>query len=130
MCKFSNQSAERLFSQFLCSHKIDRIPDAIPAISVDDFLVSRKIGELDNLHSDIQMGAEMLLSASQSFKERRINYLFISMHWDKIHTEIKKQILNHNYYIGCDNSPCNSYSSNGLIFASRQPINTINFENK
>ena len=119
------------FLNSYAGEKIDDIPDAIPAISVDDFLVSRGIAELDILHSDIQGGeAKMLLSASKSLEKRRINYLFISTHWDQIHAECTKQIMDHGYHIACDITPSNSYSYDGLIFASRHPMKTYHFEDQ
>ena len=119
-----------IFINAYAGEKIDNFPESVLPFYVDEFLETNSIKDLDILHSDIQ-GAEalMLHSASNTLKNKRVGFVFISTHWDLMHTECRKIIKDHGYEIRCDILPSLSYSYDGLIFASRyKGVSTIKIQ--
>jgi hypothetical protein len=89
-------------------------------IRIDQFLQDHKIDQLTILHSDIQ-GAEldMLKSAEQSLKSRKIDYVFISTHTNELHTECSNELLAHGYVIIASANMDESFCWDGILVAKR-----------
>lgn len=92
-------------------------------IYIDAFIKENNLGHIHLLHSDIQ-GAEyeMLLSAQESLKNRKIDYLFVSTHSPGIHAACKKLLLTYGYLIISEHTMNESCSVDGLIVARRNDI--------
>lgn len=120
MVNFRINRRKGIFVNAYAGEKIDSFPESVPVLQVDEYLEINSIKDLDILHSDIQGGeAAMLHSASNTLKNKRVRFVFISTHWDQMHAECHQIIEDHGYEIRCDILPSSSYSYDGLIFASR-----------
>lgn len=97
-----------------------------PVLTVDEIFKTEQISHLHMLHSDIQ-GAEyqMLLGAKNSFKNRLIDYCFISTHSNQVHDNCLKFLKDHNYFIISEYNLTESYSADGLIAARRKELEGI-----
>lgn len=90
-------------------------------ITVDDFMSLNDIHSLDILHCDIQgYELEMLKGAEKALAERRIDYLFISTHSNKLHYDCL-DFLNEKGYkiISTADFENESYCFDGIIVATR-----------
>lgn len=88
------------------------------SINIDDYVAEKKINFIDILHSDIQgFELDMLLGASQTIKENKIGYFFISTHGNKVHYECLDFLLLHKFQILCSADEFDTYSLDGLIVA-------------
>lgn len=91
-------------------------------IEIDEFLNKNQIDHVNILHSDIQ-GAEgwMLRSAEQSIRSGKIDYFFISTHYD-YHQPCLDFLRGHNYKIIAEHSLDEGYLPDGLIVAKRHGV--------
>lgn len=120
MVNFRINRRKGIFVNAYAGEKIDSFPESVPVLQVDEYLEINSIKDLDILHSDIQGGeAAMLHTASNTLKNKRVRFVFISTHWDQMHAECHQIIEDHGYEIRCDILPSSSYSYDGLIFSSR-----------
>ncbi len=88
-------------------------------VSVDDFLKTQKIEKLAILHADIQgYELKMLKGATESLREKRIDYLFISTHSNDLHIDCIALLESYGYKIVCDANLNQAYSYDGVIVAS------------
>lgn len=87
-------------------------------ITIDDFVKIKKIGFIDMLHSDIQ-GYEykMLQGAKETFNAKKVGYVFISTHTNKIHNDCLAFLKEYNFTIIADANIDESFSADGLIAA-------------
>jgi len=94
---------------------------------IDSFIKDRRIKKLDILHSDIQgFEMEMLYGAKNSFKEKLIDYVFISTHSQELHQEVRNYLENFGYRIEVSSDvDFETTSYDGLIFASSPKKNAI-----
>jgi len=91
---------------------------SISTINIDDYVAEKKINFIDILHSDIQgFELDMLLGASQTIKENKIGYFFISTHGNKVHYECLDFLLLNKFKILCCADEFDTYSLDGLIVA-------------
>jgi hypothetical protein len=92
--------------------------DGKQIICLDDFIVKNNIGFIDILHSDIQgFEYDMLLGATNSIREHRIGYVFISTHGDKVHQACLDILQRNDFKILCSADEKDTYSLDGLIVA-------------
>lgn len=94
------------------THKGDRY------ITVDDFVRNNNISFIDMLHSDIQ-GYEykMLQGARETFNSKKVGYVFISTHSNKIHSDCIQFLKEFNFTIIAEANIDESFSADGLIAA-------------
>jgi hypothetical protein len=87
-----------------------------PLESVDNLAARYGISFIDVLHSDVQ-GAEyeMLLGASQCFREQKIGYVFISTHSNDLHERCTEFLRSRNFAIVASANLDQTYSYDGLI---------------
>lgn len=86
--------------------------------SVDGLVELNNIAFIDILHSDIQ-GAEydMLKGAEKTIKERKVGYIFISTHSNKLHNKCLSFLKQHGFIIISSVDLFESFSLDGLIVA-------------
>lgn len=91
------------------------------AFSVDEFIDIKNFSKLDILHSDIQgYELEMLEGAKNSLTKGAIDYIFISTHSEKLHTDVLNFLENVNYRIEVSaDFDRQTTSFDGFIFASQ-----------
>lgn len=94
---------------------------------VDEFLANNKISALEILHSDIQgFELEMLECASNSLNNKQINYIFISTHSEKLHSDVCKLLESHGYRIEISsNFESHTTSFDGFILATNPNIVSV-----
>jgi len=94
---------------------------------VDDFFHSRKIRQLDILHTDIQgYELEMLQGAVHVLERRGVNYHFISTHSQAIHRAVIDRLAQADYRVEVTsdfNDQTTSYD--GFVFASSPEVEAI-----
>lgn len=87
-------------------------------ISIDEFLHSQGIQNLDVLHCDIQgYELEMLEGAFRFLSEQRASCIFISTHSNELHTNCKERLLSFGYIVLRDTDLDHTSSYDGLLFA-------------
>ena len=88
--------------------------------TVDGFMRSQGLAELDVLHADIQgHEGEMLEGAAEALAARRIGRIFISTHSEKLHAEIESTLRAAGYVIEVSSGvDAHTTSCDGLVFAS------------
>ena len=96
---------------------------SVRQIGIDEFLAEKKIDHLTILHSDIQ-GAEleMLKGATESLKQGKISYLFISTHSEDLHFDCMDLLKQYNYTIVSEHTLAESFSTDGLIVAAHKSM--------
>ena len=88
--------------------------------TVDDYFKRDGIGHLDVLHSDIQgYELEMLAGCSEALQQRRIDYVFISTHWQTLHQQVVARLREHGYRVEISSDFDHETTSfDGFVFAS------------
>jgi hypothetical protein len=86
--------------------------------SVDGIVEENKINFIDILHSDIQ-GAEydMLLGAEKTLKDKKVGYIFISTHSNKLHYSCLEFLKQRSFVIISSIDLYETFSFDGLIVA-------------
>lgn len=98
--------------------KASGIQNGTPVICTDDYVAANKIGFIDILHSDIQgFEYDMLLGSSQTIKDKKIGYVFISTHGNDVHYKCLEFLKQHHFLILCNADEDETYSFDGLIVA-------------
>jgi len=94
---------------------------------IDEYMKKDNIQHLDILHSDIQgYELEMILGAVESFKERTIDYVFISTHSNVLHYKILAQLALFGYRVEVSSDFNNETTSfDGFIFASSPNVKPL-----
>jgi hypothetical protein len=87
---------------------------------VDKFFDARNLSHLDILHADIQgYEIQMLEGARATLASTKIDYLFISTHSQKLHTDVVQTLGNFGYRIEVSSDFDNDTTSfDGFVFAS------------
>lgn len=95
-------------------------------VNVDDFVKDNNIGFVDLLHSDIQ-GFEhnMLLGAQHLFEKKKVGFVFISTHSNKIHEQCLAFLKKHDFSIIADANLDESFSADGIIAAKAPYVKGI-----
>ena len=94
-------------------------------ISVDSFVERKKIKHIHILHSDIQgHELDMLCGAENSFKEKLVDYIFISTHRHLLHYRCLEKLETVGFRILADADLLESHSLDGLIVAARNDLKT------
>ena len=94
-------------------------------IDLNNFINEKNIDYIDILHSDIQGGEyEMLLSIINLIDTKKIKYLFISTHSNKIHYDCIQLLEEHSYRIISDADYDNeTFCYDGIILACHKDNN-------
>jgi hypothetical protein len=87
---------------------------------IDRFLDGRNLRHLDILHADIQgFEIQMLDAARATLAAKKIDYLFISTHSQKLHGDVVKTLGEYGYRVEVSSDFDNDTTSfDGLVFAS------------
>ena len=95
-------------------------PVAKGQFEIDRFFDTRSLGRLDILHADIQgYELEMLDAARTTLRGKKIDYLFISTHSQKLHGDVARTLGEHGYRIEVSSDFDNDTTSfDGFVFAS------------
>jgi len=98
-------------------------------INICDFMIEKKLNNIDILHSDIQgYELEMLQDITMLLTENKIKYLFISTHSDDIHYKCIDLLIKHNYrIIASTDFETETFCYDGLIVACHK--NNMKFSN-
>lgn len=108
------------FYQGYIGKKNDTAEDGIKIFSVDELVSSQNIKFIDLLHADIQgFELEMLKGAKKLLKEKRVGYIFISSHTEKLYRLCIEELKKQKYKIVADVSPKESFSVDGLVIAKK-----------
>jgi hypothetical protein len=92
-------------------------------VCMDDFILEKKLDKVTILHSDIQgHEAKMLRGSARSFRDRIIDYVFISTHGLKVHLECLQFLKENRFLIIANADKYESYSLDGLIVARREEM--------
>lgn len=96
---------------------------SIPTYTVDHLMEKHHVSHLNILHSDIQ-GYElaMLRGCQHALNRQSIDYIFISTHSNKLHTDCIDKLKGAGYLIVCEANLNESYSVDGLIVAKRKGV--------
>jgi hypothetical protein len=99
------------------------LTSSIPSYSVDYLMNKHRIEYLHILHSDIQ-GYEfkMLHGATESFKNNKIGYVFISTHSNELHDQCRAFLTDQAFEIICSANLDETYSWDGLLVARSRSI--------
>lgn len=90
----------------------------VPLITLDHYVHANRIEFLDLLHSDIQeQELNMLQGAKRVFEERRVGFVFVSTHSDKVHGQCRDWLEAAGYGVIAEHSRADSFSGDGLIVA-------------
>ena len=83
-----------------------RLHRNVPLITVDEYLASNAITELDILHADIQgQELEMLLGADTCLRKRQVAFMFISAHFEDDHHQTCLQaVRDYGYQVFAEHS--------------------------
>lgn len=94
-----------------------------PLRSVDELMHAHSLDHLYLLHSDIQ-GAEaaMLDGAAEALASRRIDYILISTHSNKLHQACLTKLESYNYRVIAEHDTFESYTFDGLIVACSDQV--------
>jgi hypothetical protein len=100
---------------------------SIPVYSVDHLMQKHNVNFLHVLHSDIQ-GYEyrMLHGASESFKNNKIGFVFISTHSNDIHYKCLEFLRAQSFEIVSSADLDETYSWDGLIVAKSKHFEGVN----
>lgn len=91
---------------------------SIPYYSVDHLMKKHHISRLHILHSDIQgFELKMLEGCQDAFKNKSIDYFFISTHSNELHQACISKLKSNGYRILCEADLDASFSVDGLIVA-------------
>lgn len=94
-------------------------------ILVDEFLKEYNLEHVHMLHSDIQgQEFEMLKSATDSIRSKKIAFLFISTHSEGVHNDCLDFFKEHDYRVIVHHTPKESFSCDGLIVACSNLTNS------
>jgi Methyltransferase FkbM domain len=87
---------------------------------IDRFFERRNLGRLDVLHVDIQgFEIQMLDAARATLAGKKIDYLFISTHSQKLHGDVVKTLEGHGYRVEVSSDYDNDTTSfDGFVLAS------------
>lgn len=92
-------------------------------IEIDSFLEENQIEHVNILHADMQgYEHDMLQSAAQSVREKKIDYFFISTHGSQVHQQCHDFLVSHDYKIIAEHSNEEGYMPDGLIAAKRNGV--------
>ena len=94
-------------------------PVMVPVFTLDGLLQELGLARVNVLHADVQ-GPEfdMLWGASDTLIGRKIDFLLISTHSDRLHTDCMDYLSDAGYRIAVQHTPAESFSVDGLIFAA------------
>jgi hypothetical protein len=94
---------------------------------MDAFASEHNLPRIDILHSDIQgYEVEMLNGAKNLLANHLIDYIFISTHSEKLHDEVRTQLINYGYHIEASSSfDTQTTSCDGLILATSPHISPL-----
>lgn len=88
---------------------------------VDPFIDAN--GPLSILHSDIQgHELDMLKGATNSLKNKLIDYVFVATHGDELHAQCLSFLLDHQYHIVAEVDAHRSFCFDGIIVASSPTV--------
>jgi len=92
----------------------------IGGFEIDRYFENTGAGTLDILHADIQgHEVQMLQGARRALHERRIDYIFVSTHSQKLHAEVKELIRSLGYRVEVQaDFDFETTSMDGFVFAS------------
>lgn len=106
------------FENAFISNKEEIPAKGTPTTSVDAYCKRKQISHLHMLHSDIQgFELKMLEGAVGMFKDKKIDYVFISTHSDLLHRQCIAQMEAYGYHVLCSVDLTESHSIDGLIVA-------------
>jgi hypothetical protein len=124
-----NNKEAKFFQSYVKMNENDELvfSESSPLL-IDSFLEREGISHVNILHSDIQ-GAEfeMLKSASQAAKSRKIDYMFISTHSPGIHEACLTILRSYGYTIIAEHGMHESCSVDGLIVAKRKELKALKY---
>ena len=90
-----------------------------PVLTIDGLVQRAALKKIAILHADIQGHEyEMLLGAKNSLENKRFDFIFISSHGLKIHSQCLSYLRKNSYRIICDHTTYESFSVDGLIVAT------------
>ena len=125
---FSINGMQGIFTHaFVGKNSDESTENGVPMICIDDFLQQKNISHVHLLHADIQ-GSEldMLYGAEKALEQGRIDYLFISTHSNKLHSECINFVESKDYSIFAEHNLNESYSMDGLFVAVSSGISAPN----
>lgn len=108
-----NKSKKAASAFFQFSDKL-----AVPSLDVETMMEKHGIKTLSVLHADIQ-GAELHLlhQIETLLAARRIEHLFVSTHWQSLHSQCREILQAHGYSFVAEHTPAESYTIDGLLVA-------------
>jgi hypothetical protein len=94
-----------------------------PAVSVDELVGEHGIERINVLHADIQ-GAEiaMLEGARQTLAERKVDYIFLSLHGEAEFADCRSVLLSHGFTLIAEAGMQDTYSYDGLLVGRRREL--------
>lgn len=106
------------FTQAYVGVQAGRNADGVNIVSIQSFLVEKRLKRLDVLHADVQGSElEMLMGASSLFESRAIDYVFISTHTADLHMQCTKFLHDHDYRVLVSVDLEETHSFDGVLVA-------------
>jgi hypothetical protein len=97
-------------------------------LTLDDFIINKKINFVQLLHVDIQ-GSEldMLIGAKTSFLAKQVGYVFLSTHSDSLHLECIEVLKSYGHEILFSIQQEDCYSEDGIIVSKSSQMQNLPF---
>ena len=90
----------------------------VPILCIDDIVKKYNIEFIDILHSDIQgFEYDMLLGSELTFTNKKIGYVFLSTHSNKVHYDCLNFLKSKNFVLIANADLDRTFSEDGLIVA-------------
>jgi Methyltransferase FkbM domain len=120
---FARNGEEAIFEQSYIGSTAGLASDGIRIVSVDTFCEERSIQHVSILHADVQCAEmDMLRGASQMLDGKKVDFIFISTHSNRLHSDCLKFLETCGYEILADADLDETYSHDGLIVAKSDRI--------
>ena len=116
------------FTQAYIGAHEGRHNDGVRIVTVQSFLQEKKLERLDVLHADVQgFELEMLQGASSLFKNRMIDYVFLSTHSMVLHAQCLELLRADGYCVLVSVDLNETHSYDGFLLACSPLVKPTNF---
>lgn len=102
-----------------------RLVDGLPVKTITELSSTLKADYISILHADIQgYELELLTGGEPLFKDRGVDYVFVSTHADTIHEDCRNYLEQMRYIVLAQTLPSESFCEDGLLLMRRKELVT------
>jgi len=124
----NNFKRNNLMSQSMPAYvgaRSGRFVDGLPVKTITELSNTLKADYISILHADIQgYELELLTGGEPLFKDRGIDYVFISTHADNLHEDCRSYLEHMRYMLLAQTLPSQSFCEDGLLLMRRKELVT------